>query len=98
MNSDVNEELREQLSRIDEDMTVAEGFDDAIVGFVYDTDTSRFRVVYDLALMVQCCGPFQTDEELEQAKEYIEFNVLSAKAAESMPLYMSSLKDDEAWR
>ena len=94
MNSDVNEELREQLSRIDEDMTVAEGFDDAIVGFVYDTDTSRFRVVYDIELMIECCGPFQTNEELDQAREHIEFNVLNSKGAESMPLYMSSLKDD----
>ena len=71
------------MSRTDQTL-LADGFDDAIIGL--DTSGDVFRVIYDRNKMVDVL--MERDEmSLEEAVEYLDYNVFSAYVGEGTPIY-----------
>lgn len=67
----------------------ADGFDDAIIGL----EPLSGKVIYDIDTMVQV---LVTQEELtlEDAVEYLDFNVLNAYVGENTPIYIQTLDNE----
>ena len=67
----------------------ADGFDDAIIGL----EPLSGKVIYDIDMMVQV---LVTQEELtlEEAVEYLDFNVLNAYVGENTPIYIQTLDNE----
>jgi hypothetical protein len=67
----------------------ADGFDDAIIGL----EPLSGKVIYDIDMMVQV---LVTQEELtlEDAVEYLDFNVLNAYVGENTPIYIQTLDNE----
>ena len=71
------------MSRTDQTL-LADGFDDAIIGL--DTSGDVYRVIYDRNKMVDVL--MERDEmSLEEAVEYLDYNVFSAYVGEGTPIY-----------
>ena len=71
------------MSRTDQTL-LADGFDDAIIGL--DTSGDVYRVIYDRNKMVDIL--MERDEmSLEEAVEYLDYNVFSAYVGEGTPIY-----------
>ena len=80
-----NQELRERLAAVNEDMLFADGFDDALIGMaqsackatvaLYDTDLC-------VAVLVERDG--MTEEE---ALDYLYFNVVNSYIGENTPMF-----------
>lgn len=62
---------------------LADGFDDAIIGLMHNTEPPR--VVYDIDKMVEILCAEMTEEE---AREYLDYNVLSTWVGEGTPVYV----------
>jgi hypothetical protein len=84
--------LRERLAEIDEEILMADGFDEALVGYAQRCGQPALAV-YDrnkcVDLLVQRDG--MTHEE---AEEYFEFNVVGAWVGDRTPLFLCAF--DEA--
>lgn len=82
---------REALALIDDKMLFADGFDDAIMGYV-----ERFRmgpvVLYDrekcIRVMMKRDGMTR-----DEANEFFEFNVIGAWMGESTPCFATKTRD-----
>ena len=77
--------VHEYANEVDEELLLADGFDDAIIGVGFSG--GNHRVVYDKNKMLQILvdRDSMTDEE---ANEYLEHNVLSTYIGEHTPMYM----------
>ena len=64
----------------DEDILKADGFDDAIIGI----DMSSLRLIYSVRSMLDI---LMRDMSEEDAREYLDFNVLCAYVGEKTPIY-----------
>tara|TARA_R100000908_G_C3707171_1_gene115247 strand:+ start:566 stop:823 length:258 start_codon:yes stop_codon:yes gene_type:complete len=65
----------------------ADGFDEAIIGTVYDG--GRTRVVYDMEIILEVL--MNRDEmTYEDAVDYFEFNVAGSYMGEYTPLYLET--------
>ena len=73
----------------DDALLLADGMDDAFVGVAerFEPDGNRRRfAVYDYDRMVEIvAGPGADEDGLEQAAEYVEFNVAGAYVGETTP-------------
>ena len=70
------------------DLTLfADGFDDCIIGYVYDKASSTHRIVYDSWKMVDVLRKRDSMTRTE-AIEYLEFNTWDAYAGKGTPLYV----------
>ena len=66
----------------------ADGFDDAILGFSHEwTDTPK--VVYSKLKMVEVCE--EQGMSVEEALEYLEYNVWGAYVGDGTPIYADDL-------
>jgi hypothetical protein len=74
--------IRQKLAeRFQQDLLFADGFDDAIIAIEVNTG----RVIYDYNKMI---GSLVSDGmSLEEAVEYLDFNVLDAYVGEQTPIY-----------
>jgi hypothetical protein len=74
----------------DEELLSADGFENAVIGVVYDNKTSVFKLVYSrtkcIQILMQRDGMSQ-----EEAIEFFDFNVQGAYMGEKTPIYV----DDE---
>ena len=64
----------------DEELLIADGFDDAVIGI----DESSMRVIYSVA---KCLHILERDMEMIDAIEYFEFNVKGAYVGEKTPIW-----------
>ena len=75
------------------DLTLfADGFDDAIIGYVYDKTSSTYRIVYDSWKMVDVLRNRDSMTRTE-AIEYLEFNTWDADSGKGTPLYVHVWND-----
>jgi len=68
-----------------EGMMIADGFDEAIIGYCYDMVASEDRVIYSFDKRVDI---LKRDMNEEEAIEYMEFNVIGAYMGKKTPLFM----------
>jgi len=64
----------------EEDLLLATGFDDAIIG----VEDGSMRVIYSISKMINV---LMKDMDEEEAWEYLEYNVLQAYVGEKTPIY-----------
>jgi hypothetical protein len=63
---------------------LADGFEDAIIGL--DTSNEVFRVIYDKEKMIDVLQQ-RDNMTIEDAIEYLEYNVWGAYVGEGTPIY-----------
>lgn len=66
----------------DEELLIADGFDDAVIGI----DEKSMRIIYSVSKCLTIIM-FQTDALLDEAVEYFEFNVAGAYMGEKTPIW-----------
>ena len=64
----------------DEELLIADGFDDAVIGI----DESSMRIIYSVAKCIDILG---RDMETIDAIDYFEFNVKGAYVGEKTPIW-----------
>lgn len=78
--------LREALAEIDEEMLMADGFDEALIGYAQRCGQPALAV-YDrnkcIDIMVERDGM-----SYEEAEEFFEFNVVGAWVGDRTPLFL----------
>lgn len=82
MKNNVREWILETFD--DEEILFVNGFDDAIVGI----DHASLRVVYDVQLMFMIL--IEEGMDSEDARDYLDFNILNAFVGDNTPIYMLS--------
>ena len=74
---------------MDEDMLLADGFDDALIGSV--SGACRQTVAcYDFRKCVEILVAKGMDEE--EAEEYLEYNTIGAYVGEMTPLFLDDMR------
>ena len=68
----------------DDETLFVDGFDDAIIGL--DTTGDVFRVIYDRDKMIDMLR-YRDSMELDEAIDYLEYNVWGAYVGEGTPIY-----------
>jgi hypothetical protein len=81
----------EQLADLDEDILLADGFEDALVGYSYVDGYTR--AVYDAEKMIEIAGG-NGDMTREEATEYLEFNCWSAYVGPNGPIYLHTFEEE----
>jgi len=81
---------REQLAAIDEEILLADGFDEAIIGHVSLGGTSK--AVYDRAKCIQILCERDGMEPVD-AEEFFSYNVEGAYVGDSTPLFVEMCHD-----
>lgn len=74
------------LDHVDEDLLVADGYDDCILGVAYENGRVP-RVAYDRAKMIE---QLMEDMTREDAEEYFEYNIAGAYVGENTPTYIET--------
>tara|TARA_R100001163_G_C4953124_1_gene120056 strand:- start:20 stop:280 length:261 start_codon:yes stop_codon:yes gene_type:complete len=83
----MEEIMREELqSGYSQPLLFADGFDDCIIGTTDDFGT--IRVVYCVDKMIESL--VSQGDSYEDAREYLEFNTLTAWVGERTPVYVES--------
>lgn len=77
------ERIKELYS--DEELLIADGFDDAIIG----VDDANIRVVYDVFKIISIL--IQDGMSTDEAFEFYEYNILGAYVGEKTPLFVKPL-------
>lgn len=79
------EEIKEELSYINEQALFADGFDDALIGI----DMFDYTAVYDND---KCIEILMKDSKMtfDEAQEYFEFNVLGSHMGEFTPRFIKT--------
>ena len=80
------DKVRKWVEDNDEETMFADGLDDAIIAISRDSLTGKYRVVYDVARIVQVLINDQGMEE-DDAYEYMEFNIIGAYVGEMTPIW-----------
>ena len=68
-----------------EGMMIADGFDEAIIGYCHDMAAGEDRVIYSFN---KCIDILKHDMSEEEAIEYMDFNVVGAYMGKKTPLFM----------
>jgi hypothetical protein len=83
MSSSKLEQILELYS--DEELLIADGFDDAIIG----VDDENVRVVYDVFKIISIL--IQDGMSTDEAFEFYQYNILGAYVGEKTPLFVKLL-------
>ena len=83
MSSSKLEQILELYS--DEELLIADGFDDAIIG----VDDENVRVVYDVFKIISIL--IQDGMSTDEAFEFYHYNILGAYVGEKTPLFVKLL-------
>jgi hypothetical protein len=82
--------IRDVLAEIDEEILMADGFDDAVIGYAQRCGQPAL-VVYDRD---KCIEVLMKDGMThEEAEEYFEFNVVGSWVGERTPLFLCRVND-----
>lgn len=79
----MREELQEGYSQ---PLVFADGFDDCVIGVTDDFGT--IRVVYSVDKMIESL--MSEGDSYAEAREYLEFNTLTAWVGDNTPIYVES--------
>lgn len=74
------------LAQWDQDAVFADGFDDCIIGILYNTEYSKPVVVYDEGACVSVLSETMGDD----AKEFFDFNVVCAYTGPQTSLFVTT--------
>jgi hypothetical protein len=86
-------EIREYLAENNEELLMADGFDEALIGTV--SGACRQAVAcYDYRKCVEILVKRDGMDE-EEAEEFLDFNTLGAYVGELTPLFVYDLRGDE---
>lgn len=86
-----NNELREEISDWNEEALLVDGFDEAIIGMVEMFGKSPV-VCYDREKIIDIIEA-DCDGDRGDAEEYFDFNILGAYCGESMPVFLTKLRE-----
>lgn len=78
------EQTREALEEMNPDVLYADGFDDALIGVA--RQFTKHLAVYDYELCVEVLT--RRGMTVEQAVEYMEFNVVGAYVGPNTPIFL----------
>ena len=81
---------KEMASGVNEDMLFADGFDDALVGYIERAGTPSIAC-YD---KYKCIEILAKDMTYEEAVEYFYFNTAGAYVGENTPCFFTRIKDE----
>ena len=82
---------KELIAEINEDMLFADGFDDAIIGYIERAGTPSIAC-YD---KYKCIEILAKDMTYEDAMEYFYFNVLGSYVGENTPCFFTRIENEE---
>ena len=82
---------KELIAEINEDMLFADGFDDAIIGYIERAGTPSIAC-YD---KYKCIEILAEDMTYEDAIEYFYFNVLGSYVGENTPCFFTRIENEE---
>jgi len=85
-------EIRQYLADLDPDLLLADGFDDALLGYV-----QRFNQTVALYDRAKCIEILMKRDEMsdEDAEEFFEFNVVGAFVGDYTPAFATLLKTEQ---
>jgi hypothetical protein len=86
--SAIAEEIRDSLSEMNEEALVWDGFDEALIGFGQRCGMGPVAV-YDYEKMVEI---LMEDMTVDEAHEYLEYNVLGAYIGEYTPIIVNVMR------
>jgi len=74
----------------DEELLSADGFEDCVIGVIYDGNLGVHKLVYSRS---KCIELLITRDKMckEEAEEYFDFNVEGAYMGEKTPIYVDDL-------
>ena len=82
-------DLRDRLAEIDEEIKLADGFEDALIGYV--EIFNKVVALYDKAKCLEIL--MKRDKmDLKSADEFFEFNVQGAYVGENTPAFATILR------
>jgi hypothetical protein len=81
-------EIKEHLARVDDEILLADGFDEALMGF--GEIGGKFVAVYDRRKCIDALMVDGMDEET--AVEYFDFNVVAAYVGPRTPVFVTDLR------
>ena len=82
---------REAVAEVNEDMLFADGFDDALVGYIERAGMPSIAC-YDKD---KCIEILANDMTHEEAIEYFYFNTAGAYVGENTPCFFTRIEDEE---
>ena len=82
---------RELIAEINEEMLFADGFDDALVGYIERAGMPSIAC-YD---KYKCVDILAEDMDFEEALEYFYFNVLGSYVGENTPCFLTRTEDEK---
>ena len=82
---------REAVAEVNEDMLFADGFDDALVGYIERAGMPSIAC-YDKD---KCIEILANDMTYEEAVEYFYFNTAGAYVGENTPCFFTRIEDEE---
>ena len=82
---------RELIAEINEEMLFADGFDDALVGYIERAGMPSIAC-YD---KYKCVDILAEDMTYEEALEYFYFNVLGAYVGGNTPCFLTRTEDED---
>jgi len=82
---------REAVAEVNEDMLFADGFDDALVGYIERAGMPSIAC-YDKD---KCIEILAKDMTYEEAIEYFYFNTAGAYVGENTPCFLTRTEDEE---
>ena len=82
---------RELIAEINEDMLFADGFDDALIGYIERAGMSSIAC-YDKQ---KCIDILAKDMSHEDAIEYFYFNVIGAYVGDNTPCFFTRIDNED---
>ena len=79
--------MREQIAAINPDAMLIDGYDEAIIGLTKD-----WLAVYCYKKLVMITMRLCNTDSVQEAMEYVEFNILSAYVGENTPVIVLPLQ------
>tara|TARA_R100001530_G_scaffold117595_1_gene84731 strand:+ start:532 stop:852 length:321 start_codon:yes stop_codon:yes gene_type:complete len=91
LNDGINYMKKELIAEINEDMLFADGFDDALIGYIERAGMPSIAC-YD---KYKCIEILARDMTYEEAIEYFYFNTAGAYVGENTPCFLTRPEDEK---
>jgi hypothetical protein len=85
------EEKKERLAEVNPEALLADGFEDALIGYVQQFNKTVALYDYDKCVAILMFRDKMSDED---AREFLEFNTLGAYVGENTPAFAFLFQED----